>query len=71
MNLLPKDGFVTTFSIENIQNTNVYDITTVFKIGTEDMFKDGSVNNNCLPTQKGGDFCSEIIYNSTVSKRLR
>lgn len=70
VNLLPKDGFVTTFSISKIENTNSYDITTAFKIGTVDMYKDGSVNNNCLPTQKGGEFCSEIIYNSTVSKRL-
>ena len=67
INLLPPNGFITQFD-RNVSGS-VIEISTEFKVGTIDMFVGESVNNNCLPTLRGGDFCSKLTYNSVVAKR--
>lgn len=66
-NLLPKDAFVK--SIILTKNGSVNNLTTSFAIGSADMFVDSDVSNSCLPTLKGGDFCSKVEYSSTIGVR--
>ncbi len=76
-NLLPKNGFVTNLSINQINASNTFNVTTTFKVGTSDMFVDGDsdglgdIGNNCLPTLKGGDFCTEVTYTNIVTAKIR
>jgi prepilin-type N-terminal cleavage/methylation domain-containing protein len=71
VNLLPKNGFVANFSKDDI-GAGASEIKTNFRVGTADMFTD--INNpstsNCLPTLKGGDFCSVVQYNSVVRPHI-
>lgn len=69
-NLLPKNGFVNEFSMTK-NGDNSYTITTNFAVGTADMFADTPIKfTQCLPTQKGGDFCSTMNYTSIVTSRI-
>ncbi len=74
-NLLPKNGFITEFSVNKIGANNAYNIKTTFKVGTVDMFETTpnivKINNKCLPTLKGGDFCTEVTYTNVVVAKLR
>ena len=70
VNLLPKNGFVNTFTVTKGAN-NDYTVVTDFAVGTADMFTDTSPKfTQCLPTQKGGDFCSVLNYTSIVTSRM-
>ncbi len=76
-NLLPNGsatGFVQSLSLDSVNGyTNCSkgcSVTTVLKIGTPDMFEGGSVNNRCLSTLNGGDFCSEVTYKSFVKSKV-
>jgi prepilin-type N-terminal cleavage/methylation domain-containing protein len=77
-NLLPTggvSGFVTTFDIVPVRTNDTEcqfgcNINLTLKIGTPDMFVDGSVDNLCLDTLKGGDYCSEVSYNSFVRSKV-
>lgn len=68
VNLLPRNGFVQNFSI-NLGAGGLYTITTNFAVGTNDMFTDTNYTE-CLPTLRGGDFCSIVNYTSNVKSRL-
>jgi prepilin-type N-terminal cleavage/methylation domain-containing protein len=70
-NLLPKNGFVTNLSIDSIGSGNTYNVSTTFKVGTADMFVDSDIAKNCLPTLKGGDFCTEVTYTNVVTAKIR
>lgn len=66
-NLLPSNGFVGELSIN--QSGDIYNVYTRFNVGTSDMFTNANYTN-CLPTLRGGDFCSVVNYNSSVVSRL-
>lgn len=66
VNLLPRNGFVQSFSIS--PNNGIYAITSSFAVGTADMFTDNTYTR-CLPTLRGGDFCSIVNYTSNVKPR--
>jgi hypothetical protein len=69
--LLPTNSFVTEFSIVP-QSGNIYKISSTFKVGSPDMYEDSNhiESSSCLPTQKGGDFCTVVTYNSSVVKKV-
>lgn len=71
VNLLPRNGFVANFSSNSVGG-GVSEIITNFKVGTADMFEDSTnpAGSNCLPTLRGGDFCSVVEYNSVVKPRI-
>jgi prepilin-type N-terminal cleavage/methylation domain-containing protein len=70
-NVLPANGFVASINIVSSSN-GTSNIKTDFRSGTADMFTDSSnpATSSCLPTLKGGDFCSVVEYNNTVRKRI-
>lgn len=72
VNLLPKNGFVANFSIDDSIGGGVSQILTNFRVGTADMFteSDNPAGSNCLPTLKGGDFCAVVQYNSVVRPHI-
>jgi prepilin-type N-terminal cleavage/methylation domain-containing protein len=72
VNLLPKNGFVANFSIDNTIGGGASRIETSFRVGTADMFteSDNPAGSNCLPTLKGGDFCAVVQYNSVVRPHI-
>lgn len=72
VNLLPKNGFVANFSIDNTIGGGASQIETSFRVGTADMFTNSSepTISNCLPTLKGGDFCAVVQYNSVVRPHI-
>lgn len=71
-NMLPVNGFVTQLSISS--SGLVYNIATTFKVGSPEMFTDsnniGGVDTFCRPALRGGDFCSQVSYNSVVVKKV-
>lgn len=71
-NLLPVNGFITQLSISS--SGLVYNIATTFKVGSPEMFTNpsdiGAVDTFCLPALRGGDFCSQVSYNSVVVKKV-
>ncbi|HPD99319.1 prepilin-type N-terminal cleavage/methylation domain-containing protein [Candidatus Saccharibacteria bacterium] len=70
-NLLPRNGFVSQFTItQPSADLGVFDITTRFNVGTYDMYKNNSYTE-CLPTLRGGDFCTIVNYNSSVKPRIQ
>ncbi len=77
-NILPTggaSGFVTNFNITPLRFGDLEcefgcNISLTLKIGTPDMFVDGNVDNICLTTLKGGDYCSEVSYNSFVRSKV-
>lgn len=68
-NLLPANSFVKSIEI-NSAGGNTYTVKTDFRSGTQDMFAGNSISNECLPTLRGGDFCSVVQYNNSVRQRL-
>lgn len=72
-NLLPKNGFITAFSITpDATDPLINTLLTTFKVGQTDMFEDpANIDDTyCLPTLRGGDFCSQITYTSTIVKKV-
>lgn len=78
-NLLPQNGFVTNLKAEAGSNPMVYEISTVFNVGSIDYFTLGKTGSNddvasadtvCLTASRGGDFCAQNKYVSTVLKKV-
>jgi prepilin-type N-terminal cleavage/methylation domain-containing protein len=77
-NILPNGGtagFVTRFDINPVRpgdDTCQFgcNVVITLKIGTPDMFVDNNVNNLCLDTLRGGEYCSEVSYNSFVRSKV-
>ena len=67
INLLPRNGFVQNFSVSSANG--IYTVTSNFAVGTSDMCTDNTYAQ-CLPTLRGGDFCSIVNYTSNVKSRL-
>ncbi len=68
-NLLPANGFVKSIEISS-SSGNTSTVKTDFRSGTQDMFVDADIAKDCLPTLRGGDFCSVVQYNNSVRQRL-
>ena len=68
-NLLPANSFVKNIEI-NLEGSGLYSLKTDFRSGAQDMFVDSDISKDCLPTLRGGDFCSVVQYNNVVRQRL-
>ncbi len=69
VNLLPSNGFVKSITVDS-NGAGSFVISTDFRSGMADMFVDSDISKECLPTLRGGDFCSVVQYNNVVKQRL-
>jgi prepilin-type N-terminal cleavage/methylation domain-containing protein len=63
INLLPDGAYVYSAGLDSASTKTA---TTSFGTGTPDMHEEGKLQNACLPTLKGGDFCAQVTYKSTI-----
>lgn len=68
LNILPKNGFVSEFAVTTFND--IQEIKTRFNVGEADMYQNTVNFSECLPTLRGGDFCSVVNYNSSVMPRI-
>lgn len=67
-NILPTNGFVSAFSVTTFED--IQEINTRFNVGDASMYQNTATFAECLPTLRGGDFCSVVNYNSSVKPRI-